>query len=54
MFYKYYAANVSKDGVVVGSRIVKVHFWRSPFFAFQLMDSVIPPDKTLIDFKRVK
>ena len=54
MFYKYYCCNISQGGVIVGSRIIRVHFFRSPIFAFDAIDKTLPPEKVIVDFKRVK
>ncbi len=55
MLFKYYTCNVILEGVgVVGSRIVKVMFFRSPIYAVGVVLNELDSDKTVIDFKRIK
>lgn len=54
MLYKYYSCNIIQQSKVIGSRVVRVYFFRSPLFAYAALDKTIPPEKVIVDFKRVR
>lgn len=55
MIFKYYTYNVILDGVgVVGSRTIRVLFFKSPLFAMRLAFDDLEERKGITDFKRIK
>jgi hypothetical protein len=55
MLFKYYTYNVILDGAgLVGSRAVRVLFFRSPLFAMRLVLNQLEANKAITDFRRIR
>ena len=53
--FKYYSYNlIDLRCDVVGSRVLRVWFYKSPIDAMNMAVKITPENKYIIDFKRIK
>jgi len=53
MLYKYYTFNVALDGKCIGSRVVRVLFYESPFTAMRIAMDNVSEYVAIVDFRKL-